>query len=226
MKTTDILHLAKADSSHALAKRCAIGRVVLIDDDPEILEALQTLLRLEGYACEAYNSALGYLQTLESRPADSDVPCCVLCDVKMPEMSGLDLQCRLAAHGSTPFLLMSGVSGASEVANGFRAGALDFLIKPLDVDGLLKAIASAIEVSQEQQEVQLRKNARVLQLSTVTFREREVVRLVAQGRTNNAIAEELGIALRTVKLHRHRALKKLGINNMVELIRLADESGW
>ncbi len=208
-----------------LAQRCARGRVIVIDDDVEILDALRELLALEAYACETYASAKAYLRALEANAAIFPGPCCVLCDVMMPETSGLELQTQLALHDDTPLLLMSGASGASEVANAFRAGAVDFLIKPMAIDVLLNAVAKALQLSTERQRQRQRRTLLAQQLATLTHREREVARRVAQGQTNGNTADDLGIALRTVKLHRQRALEKLGIDNVAELVRVADECG-
>lgn len=223
MTTAAKTRVAVTTNDHALAKRCAIGRVVVIDYDNGVLEALQELLSLAGYACETYTCALAYLKVLEDNPAVFPGPCCVVCEVMMPDINGLEMQTRLTLHSDTPLLLMSGASGAPEVAIAFRAGAVDFLIKPMDADVLLKAIDKALQLSNQRQSQKLRKATRALQLATLTKREREVVSLVAQGRTNIAIANEIGIALRTTKLHRQRGLEKLGVNNLVELVRLADE---
>ena len=106
-------------SDHKLAARCARGRVVIIDDDAEILSALAALIEMEGYACETYASALTYLQVLNDNQPCFPGPNCVLCDIKMPEFDGLALQNRLSKLGDTPLLLMSGSSGMREVASAF-----------------------------------------------------------------------------------------------------------
>lgn len=212
-------------SDEKLAARCAHGRVVLIDDEPEILAAFAALLELEGYACEIFSSPLAYLQVLNYNRPCFPGPCCVLCDVKMPELDGLELQRRLAALDDTPLVLMSGASGAHEVASAFRAGALDFLIKPIDSEVLLAAIAKALAVSTERQQQHIRERALALRIGSLTEREREIARHVAAGQTNPEIAATLGIALRTVKLHRQRALEKLGASGTADLVRIADEAG-
>lgn len=206
-----------------LAARCARGRVVIIDDDAEILHAFAALLEMEDYACETYGSALAYLQMLNyNRPCFAG-PCCVLCDVKMPELDGLELQNRLADLDNTPLLLMSGASGAQEAASAFRAGALDFLVKPIDADVLLAAVSKALGESSKRQQQQARHSALAARIATLTDREREIARRVAAGQTNPAIAAELGIALRTVKLYRQRAMEKVGAGGTADLVRIADQ---
>jgi FixJ family two-component response regulator len=205
------------------ARRCAQGRVVIIDDDDEILQALGTLIAVEGYAVDAYASAQAYLDSLAKDTPQFPGPVCLLCDVNMPALSGLDLQRQLVSRPETPLLLMSGMSGASEAAQAFRAGALDFLVKPLSADVLLDAIAKALRVSDLRQ----RENYLVADLSarasTLSDREREALQLVAKGMTNQAIAEELQIALRTVKLHRQRGMEKLGVSTTADLVRIMDK---
>jgi two-component system response regulator FixJ len=206
-----------------LAARCARGRVVLIDDDTEILAALAALIEVEGYACERYESALAYLQVLNYNRPCFPGPCCVLCDVKMPALNGLELQRRLTEIDDTPLLLMSGASGAYEAASAFRAGAQDFLIKPIDADTLLAALKKALATSTERQQQRLRQSELAGRIAKLTEREREIARRVALGQTNPVIAEQLGIALRTVKLHRQRAMEKVGAGGTAELVRIAGE---
>ena len=208
-----------------VAARCAIGHVVVIDDDPHILVSLCELLEMEGYACEGYPSATAYLQVLSFNRQNFAGPRCVLCDVKLPDMDGLQLQRRLAALGRTPMLLMSGDSGANEAVTAFRAGAVDFLIKPIEVDVLLQSVAKALRLSTSRQQVERRHTDVTRRIQVLTPREREVARYVASGSTNKDIANQLDIALRTVKLHRHRVMEKLGVDTLADMVRLADEGG-
>lgn len=208
-----------------LAARCALGRVVIIDDDSEFLSALASLIELEGYACETYASALGYLQVVRYNRPCFPGPCCVLCDVRMPELNGLELQARLAELDDTPLLLMSGLSGVQEAVSAFRAGALDFLIKPVDAEILLAAVSKALTASTERQHQRGRRTDLAARIATLTERERDIARRVVAGQTNPAIAEELGISLRTVKRYRQRAMEKVGAGGTVELVHIADEGG-
>lgn len=208
-----------------LAARYARGRVVVIDDEPDILAALTALIDMEGYVCETYSSAPAYLQDLSQNRPRFPGPCCVLCDVKMPELDGLKLQSCLAELDDTPLLLMSGASGAHEAVSAFRAGALDFLIKPIDADTLLAAIEKALAVSTERQQQSLRQNELAVRIASLTERERDIARRVAAGQTNPLIAEQLGIALRTVKLYRQRAMEKVGAGGTADLVRIADKGG-
>ena len=212
-------------TEQTLAEQCARGRVIIIDDDEQVLSALAALMTLEGYACETYASGLAYLQMRRDNHPRFAGPSCLLCDVKMPELDGLELQQRLLQQDDTPLLLMSGASGALEAASAFRAGALDFLIKPIDAGDLLDAIAKALAASTERHAQRLRATELANHIASLTAREREVARFVAQGLTNPAIACKLTLALRTVKLHRQNAMEKLGVRTTAELVRLADEGG-
>ena len=208
-----------------MAQRCAMGRVVLIDDDFDLLRAFAALIEMEGYACETHASAEAYLQVLNYNQPSFDGPCCVLSDVMMPGLGGLALQARLNERDDTPLLLMSGASAAQEVVHAYHAGALDFLIKPIEANVLLDAIARAMEVSRSRQEQHQREFDIAQRVAALTATEREVARRVARGQINQDIADEMTISLRTVKLHRHRALLKLQVETVVELARLADEAG-
>jgi FixJ family two-component response regulator len=219
------MRLAITVEDERLEIRCALGRVILIDDDPHILTALCALLELEGYAVECYSSALDYLQVLTLNQPHFAGPICLLCDVRMPEVDGLELQRRLADQHHMPLLLMSGQSGAHEAVTAFRSGALNFLIKPIEVEDLIEAVARALALSAEQQHLHGVQSALARRIASLTERERDVARYVARGSMNQEIAYILNIALRTVKLHRQRALEKLGVKTVADLVRLADQGG-
>jgi FixJ family two-component response regulator len=212
-------------SEVALERRCAKGRVALIDDDADFLAALAALVEIEGYACDTYSSALAYLESLKDERPCFPGPCCVVCDIQMPDLSGLELQQRLYQFGETPLLLMSGNSGAREAVSGFRAGALDFLIKPFDDDAFLDALAKALCVNGERQKKASLQSDLAARVATLTQRERDVARKVAAGQTNQIIAEQLGIGLRTVKRYRQSAMEKLGAGGTAELVLLANQLG-
>ena len=206
-----------------LAARCRRGHISVIDDDSEILSALCALLTLEGYACASYGSARAYLQELQTNAVVFPGPRCVLSDIRMPDLDGLELQNRLADCDDTPLLLMSGASSVEDAVIAFRCGALDFLIKPIDADLLLGAVDKALARSGALQQQHSRQSDLGARIAQLTGRERDIARRVATGLTNPAIAEEFGIALRTVKLHRQRAMEKLGAQSTADLVRIADE---
>ena len=210
-------------SDQALAARCARGRILVIDDDAEILTAFGFLFTLEGYACETYSSAPAFLAVLHENRPQFPGPCCLLCDVSMPEMDGLELQRQLAQDENTPLILISGSSGAEEAVTGLHAGALDFLIKPIDTEALLAVVARALAVDRQGQLDRMRRANLTARLATLTERERAVLRRVAQGQTNYEISQDIAIAERTVKLYRQRAMEKLGVATLPELVRIVDE---
>lgn len=201
----------------------AACRVVVIDDDPHILEALLQLLRLEGYDVEGHPSASAYLLAVQQAPAGPQLPACVLCDVRMPGVDGLELQTRLSQMDDVGLVLMSGSSGVQEAVQGFRAGAVDFLLKPMDSDQLVDAVARAVAQSNQRRRASGRRQSLATQLAGLTGREAEVMRLVGSGLTNLGIALELGITERTVKFHRQRLLEKLSLSGTADLVRLVQE---
>jgi len=207
------------------ARRCARGRVVVIDDDADLLGALTDLFLLEGYACESYATALDYLKVLSHNRPRFPGPCCVLCDVRMPVLDGLELQHRLASLGDTPMLLMSGASGAQEASSAFRHGAVDFLVKPVPPEQLLAAVDKALALSVQRQAATQRQATLQAAVATLTDKERFVGRLVLSGETNEAIAKTLCMSVRTVKRHRQTAFEKLGAKNTAEFVLLAYQCG-
>lgn len=225
MNAQTIRRSSACESDGAIDMHRTKGRVVLIDDDRHILEVFSDLLALEGHACETYDNAALFLADLADEPAEPAGPRCVVCDVHMPGMDGLELQRRLAQYPDFALVLVSGISGAHEAVTGFRAGALDFLLKPVESDALLAAVARALDASAERQRARARALDVSARISTLTDRELEVARGVARGRINRLIAEDLGIALRTVKQHRQRAMEKLGVATTVDLARVMDEAG-
>ena len=220
-----VLRLVLTENDERLAARCANGRVVIIDDDPEVLASIAALLEIKGYAVETYSSALSYLQVLTANQAVFPGPSCVLCDVRMPEIDGLQFQRKMAEFNHVPLLLMSGHSGPQEAVSGFRACPHNFPIQPFGTHVLLDAVAQALAASAEHQQLDALRSDLAKRVASLTVREREVSRRVAQGSMNRHIADEFGIALRTVKLHRHRAMEKLGASTLADLVRLADLAG-
>lgn len=219
----EFAHIVTVDDE-LTARRCAKGRVVVIDDDGEILSALRALIELEDFACETYESATAFLQVMSCNRPCFPGPSCVLCDVKMPELSGLALQQRLAQLDEMPLILMSGDSGAPEAVQAFRAGAVDFLIKPMPAEAILGAIEKALSLSAARRRSHARSHEIEACVARLTERELQIARRVASGETNQAIADELGIALRSVKRHRQNVMEKLGASSTPDLVRLLDEA--
>jgi FixJ family two-component response regulator len=191
-------------------------RVFVIDDEPIVARALERLLRSNGFPAEVFTSPAAFLE----RPLYEGLGC-VLLDLRMPGLDGLDVQQILAQRGTPhPIVFLSGEGDVPSAARAMREGALDFLVKPVDEEDLLAALARAgarARALAERRDSERRVEER---LSRLTKREREVVELVARGLLNKQIAYELGTVEKTVKVHRGRAMKKLEVDSVAALVRL------
>jgi FixJ family two-component response regulator len=195
--------------------------VYVVDDDPSLRKALERLLRSAGHDAKTFGSALEFLDF--SHP---DAPGCLILDIKMPKLSGLELQERLAAKGiSFPIVFITGHGTVPTSVRAFKAGAMDFLQKPFKDSELLDAVCRGIEkhrrLRQEQNEI---KGLRA-RLDTLTPREREVFTLVVSGMLNKQVAFELGTAEKTIKVHRARIMEKMGARSFADLVRFAEKLG-
>ncbi len=205
------------------AARHARGCIAIIDDDDAIREAVRTLLDMEGYATETYASAPEYVERVARGEPCFPGPRCILLDVKMPEQTGLELQHTLnALSDTTPLVFMSGGSGAQEAVQALKNGAIDFLVKPFEEETLLAAVSEALQKSLNQQAHLKQGMDASSRLASLSERESQIARMVSAGMLNRDIAERLGIAVRTVKLHRMHMMRKLGANNVIELARIID----
>jgi two-component system response regulator FixJ len=192
--------------------------VFIVDDDPAVRAGLGALLEASGYAAEAFESAEDFL----ARPAPP-APGCVLVDVRMPGMSGLELQRELKRRAiALPVVVITGHGDIPMAVAALKAGAVDFLEKPFDSDALLAAVEQAVNRAAPQGETDADLAARLEQL---TPRERQVMDLVVAGLPNKTIAFRLGIAVRTVEIHRARVMEKIGARNLAHLVRLALQLG-
>lgn len=194
-------------------------RVFIIDDDQGILDALIRFLRTAGYETKAYSSPQAFLEE-----HDPSMPGCVVLDLSMPRMNGLAVQRELVTRGSErPVIFLSGRGTVPASVEAMKAGAVDFLPKPLKGDELL----SAIKVAEERDLVRLqraaeRKAAGKL-IDKLTPREKEVMELVVQGHLNKNIAALIGTTEKTVKAHRGRVMHKIGVRSVAELVRLTSK---
>ncbi|MRG98076.1 response regulator transcription factor [Polyangium spumosum] len=191
--------------------------VFVVDDDPSVLRGLERLLRSAGYVVEAYASPRGFLEHAQDRPG------CVVVDLRMPEISGLDLQEELARRGfPLPLVFLTGHGDVPSSVRAMKAGAIDFLSKPCDDTDLLAAVERAL--ARDAAARAAREEIRTIQarFTELTPREREVCMLVARGLLNKQIAAELGAAEKTIKVHRGRVMEKLGVESVAELVRLVD----
>ncbi len=193
--------------------------VVVIDDDQSVREALQGLLQSVALPVELFSSVREFLDSNRL-----DAPGCLVLDVRLPGQSGLDFHDDLVkANVPLPVIFISGHADVPMSVKAMKAGAVEFLTKPVRHQDLLDAIHRAIEHDRsrrEEAQVTARLRAR---FDTLTAREREVMRLVTAGRLNKQVAAEIGISEATVKLHRGQLMRKLGVQSLAELVRTADK---
>ena len=196
--------------------------VFVVDDDPSVRKSLTRVMRSAGYAVEAFASAREFM----AREQPVVGPCCVVLDVRMPGLSGLDLQKALAGSGHRmPIVFITGHGDISMSVKAMKAGAVDFLTKPFDAESLLEAVRRAVakdvkDLGEEGRTAEVLERVKLL-----TPRETEVFALVVTGMLNKQIGAELGIGEKTVKVHRARVMEKMRAGSVAELVRLADRAG-
>lgn len=190
----------------------------VIDDDPEVLRAMDFMLTCEGYNVRLYNSAAEFLA--EDCPSDFG---CIIADVRMPDMSGIELFYLLRLRNyPVPLLFLSGHGDVEMAVDAMLHGAVDFIEKPIRNDRIFRAIERAIEQSRrrlDSRELGTPEEER-FRYDTLTPREKDVMLLVAQGLMNKDVAERLGLSVRTVEIYRAGALRKLGVKTPAEIARL------
>jgi len=195
--------------------------VFVIDDDPGVRKALKRLLSLEGFEVFAYSSAHAFL-----KEHDPSKPGCILLDIAMPELSGLELQRQLIASGYEPSIVfLSGKSDVPMSVQAMKNGAIDFLTKPVETEDLIPAVHAAIEKDRLSRERREELRSLEQRLATLTPREREVLEHVVQGQLNKQIAAELGIVEKTIKVHRARVFKKMVAQSLADLVRMSERLG-
>lgn len=206
------------------AKDSGPGKTVLVrvvDDDASFLKAMARLLRASGFAVKTFSSAAEFLSNPET-----DIPGCVVVDLQMPGLSGLDLQEELARKGIVlPLVFLSGHGDVPTTAKAMRRGAEDFLTKRAPKEDLLDAVKRAIARDASVRAERVRLAAMRASFELLSPREFEVLKLVVQGKMNKEIADILGIHERTVKLHRTAVTTKLRVHSVAELTKLWMEAG-
>ena len=195
--------------------------VYVIDDDESMLRALTNLFQSVNLRVEVFSSALELLHS--SLP---DVASCLVLDIRLPGLSGLDFQTELAkANIHIPIIFMTGHGDIPMTVRAMKAGAIDFLAKPFRHQEMLDAVATAIERDRKRRaDDKMISNAQA-RVETLTPRERDVLALVAAGLMNKQVAAELGIAEITVKIHRGRVMKKMGTRSLADLVRITETLG-
>lgn len=190
--------------------------VHVVDDDADVRDSIVFLLEAAGHAVRAHATATA---CLEAAPG-TDVGC-VVTDVQMPEIDGLELQQRLVAAGCTlPVIIITGHSDVPMAVRALKAGAVDFLEKPFDDTQLLAAVEQAIGTSHRTAEASAASRAAEERLGRLTAREREVLDAMVAGHASKEIARELGVSPRTVEVHRARVMEKMGARSVPELVHM------
>ena len=193
--------------------------VYLVEDDPSVRDSLSLLLQLRGFSTAAFESAEEFL-----RSESFERPACVLADVRLPGMSGLDLQRKLADNQSAlPVVVMTAHGDVATARTALRDGAVDFLEKPIDEDDLIDAVTTALRSDHEQVERARSRETVLGRMQRLTERELEVFERVTNGFHNREIAEEFGISQRTVEVHRARLMEKLQARRVADLFRIRFE---
>jgi FixJ family two-component response regulator len=199
----------------------AAPRVIVIDDDQSVRTSLTRLVRTAGYQVEALPSARAFLD----RPG-GDAPACVVLDVRMPGLSGLELQELLAtADRRVAIVFITGHLDIRASVSAMRHGAVDFLTKPVQAQDLLGAIARAVAESSRARREQAEAGDLQTRIRTLTPREAEVFALVVTGMLNKQVAAQLGIGEKTVKVHRAQVMRKMSAGSLAELVQLASQGG-
>jgi FixJ family two-component response regulator len=195
--------------------------VFVVDDDEGMRQSLKNLIGSVGLRVEAFASAQEFL-----RSKLMDVPGCLVLDVRLPGLSGLDLQKRIADAGiAIPIIFITGHGDIPMTVRAMKAGAVEFLTKPFRDQDLLDAIQQALERDRIAREQRAEIEELRGRLDSLTPREREVMGLVVAGLLNKQIAGELGTSETTIKIHRHQVMEKMGAGSLAELVRMADRLG-
>lgn len=195
--------------------------IFIVDDDDAMRRSLAYLFDSAGWKVQVFGSARDFLDSY-----DGHVPGCFLLDVRMPLMSGLELQQELGRHAITlPVIFLSGHGDLAMAVQTMKAGACDFLEKPCKDQVLLDAVTRAVVRSVEDSRRARQSSAAASALAALTAREREVALLMAEGKASKIIARELGISEKTVQVHRHNTMAKLGLHSAAEVTRLLMASG-
>jgi FixJ family two-component response regulator len=196
--------------------------IYVVDDDLSFLTAISRLLRAAGYEVAAYQSARELLEHLP----DDNTPGCILLDVRIPGQSGPELQDRLNRLGSLlPVIFLTGYGDIQTSVQAIKAGAEDFLTKPVSRDKLLDSIEGALARHKQMREKRGKLEALRDRVNSLTPRERQVFEQVVRGRMNKQIAHELGATERTIKAHRQRIMEKIDVQSVAELVLVAERAG-
>lgn len=197
------------------------GMVYLLDDEPEMIKALTRLLRAKHFEVRGFTSVRAFLETC--LPHDT---ACLVLDVAMPELDGLELQRHLTHRGILiPIIFLTGHGDIPMSVRAIKAGATDFLTKPVDAATLVQAVRAALQMAETWRQTIAETAALAARLVTLTPREREVMKHVVSGQLNKQIAGDLGTGEQNIKLHRAHIMKKMGVESLADLVRAAERLG-
>jgi FixJ family two-component response regulator len=197
------------------------GTVFLVDDEPGMLKALTRLLRAEGFSVRGFTSPKTFLESYRAEELS-----CLVLDVAMPELNGLEFQQQLAEAGILlPIVFLTGRGDIPMTVQAVKAGAVDFLTKPVNDETLLRAVRAALKRAAEQRELIAEVALLRQRHSLLTPREREVMEHVVAGKLNKQIAADLGTGEHTIKVHRARVMEKMQAESLADLVRIAERLG-
>jgi RNA polymerase sigma factor (sigma-70 family) len=195
--------------------------VFIVDDDTDVRKGLEDLLATVGLRSAAFGSTAKFLQSKPPNEAS-----CLILDVRLPGLGGLDFQAELAAANiSIPIIFITGHGDIPMTVKALKAGAIEFLTKPFRDQDILDAVQFALDRDGARRESDRKTRDLRLRLESLSPREREVIALVSAGLMNKQVAAEIGLSEVTVKVHRHKVMKKLGARSLADLVRMADALG-
>ena len=195
--------------------------VIVVDDDEAFRDSLKAVLESAKLSVAVYESGRSFLNAYQR-----DGAACLLLDIKLPDMNGLELQQKLRNEGiDLPIIVMTGYGDVSLAVKAMKAGAIDFIEKPIDRESLLKTVNDALEFARRPRQPQSASEDLLAKFELLTPREKEVLEQLVIGRPNKVIAYHLGISSRTVEVHRARVMKKMEARGLLHLVRMAMASG-
>lgn len=197
----------------------ADATIFIVEDDQAVRDSLTWMLQRDGYQIEAYSSPAELLSKF-----DSTRPGCLVLDLRLPQMSGIELHEQLVASGCVyPFIMISGHGEVADATRAMRLGAFDFIEKPIDRKLLLERIKQAVEYDSRRRHVAAKQDAFQCRFNSLTAREREVLQMIIAGRLTKQIAYRLDVAVKTVESHRSNIGKKMKVDSVVDLVRICTE---
>jgi two-component system, LuxR family, response regulator FixJ len=192
------------------------GKVYIIDDDEAVRDSLSWLIKSASIETEAFSSAAAFMDA-----CNENLNGCLLLDIRMPGMNGLELQAELNQRGChMPVIMISGHADVPMAVRALKAGAFDFIEKPFNDDVLLALVQRALEQESQLRKRLAKKDALLARMESLTPRELEVLEQVVAGASNKQIGNELGVSQKTVEAHRARVMEKLEAESLSHLVRM------